>query len=74
MRELLGLEIVQVTTDNVKVIKDRLKIAQDRHKSYDDNRRRDLEFQVGDQVFMRISRGVAIRKEREVKSPLYGTL
>ena len=28
-RKLLGQEIVQVTTDNVKVIRDRLKIAQD---------------------------------------------
>ena len=27
-RKLLGPEIVQVTTDNVKVIRDRLKIAQ----------------------------------------------
>ena len=54
-RKLLGPEIVQVMTDNVKVIRDRLKIAQDRKKSYVDNRRRDLEFQVGDQVFLRIS-------------------
>ena len=54
-RKLLGPEIVQVMTDNVKVIRDRLKITQDRHKSYADKRRRDLEFQVGDQVFMRIS-------------------
>ena len=44
MRKLLGLEIVQVTTDNVKVIKDRLKMAQDRYKSYADNRMRDLKF------------------------------
>ena len=54
-RKLLGPEIVQVTIDNVRVIKDRLKIAQDRHKSYADNRIRDLEFQVGYNVFMRIS-------------------
>ena len=54
-RKLLGPEIVQVTTDNVKVIKDRLKVAQDRHKSYADNRMRDLEFQVEDKVFLRIS-------------------
>ena len=37
-RKFSGPEIVQVTTDNVKVIKDRLKIAQDRQKSYADNR------------------------------------
>ena len=54
-RKLSGPKIVQVMTDNVKVIRDRLKIAQDRHKSYAVNRRRDLEFHVGDQVFMRIS-------------------
>ena len=53
-RKLSSPEIVQATTDNVKVIRDRLKIAQDRQKSYADNRRRDLEFQVGDRVFMRI--------------------
>ena len=43
-RKLLGPEIVQVKTDNVKVIRDRLKIAQDRQKSYADNRMRELEF------------------------------
>ena len=54
-RKWLGPEIVHVTTDNVKVIMDILKIAQDRQKSYVDNRRRDLECQVGNQVFIRIS-------------------
>ena len=75
-RKLLGPEIVQVMIDNVKVIRDRLKIAQDRQESYADNRMRDLEFQVGIRYFRGITleRGVAIQKEREVKSPLYGTL
>ena len=72
-RKLLGLEIVQVTTDNVKIIRDRLKIAQDRQKSYADNRRRDLEFQVGDQVFLRISpwKGVLRFKKKGKLSPRY---
>ena len=72
-RKLLGLEIVQVTTDNVKVIRDRLKIAQDRQKSYADNRRRDLEFQVGDQVFIRISpwKGVLRFGKKGKLSPRY---
>ena len=66
-------EIVQVTTDNVKVIRDRLKIAQDRQKSYADNRMRDLEFQVGDQVFMRIStwKGVLRFGKKGKLSPRY---
>ena len=72
-RKLLGLEIVQVTTDNVKVIRDRLKIAQDRYKSYADNRRRDLEFQVGDQVFLRISpwKGVLQFEKKGKLTPRY---
>ena len=41
--------------DKVKVRRDRLKISQDRPKSYANNRRRDLEFEVGDMVFLRIS-------------------
>ena len=68
-----GPEIVQVTTNNVKVIRDRLKIAQDRHKSYANNRMRDLEFQVGDQVFMRISpwKGVLRFGKKGKLSPRY---
>jgi hypothetical protein len=34
------------------MIKDRMKGAQNRHKSFVDNRRRPLEFEVGDQVFL----------------------
>ena len=72
-RKLSTLEIVQVMTDNVKVIRDRLKIAQDRQKSYADNRRRDLEFQVGDKVFIRISpwKGVLRFGKKGKLSPRY---
>ena len=54
-RRLIGYEIVQITFDQIQMIKDRLKTAGDRHKSYADHRRRDLEFSVGDKVFMKIS-------------------
>ena len=36
-------------------MRDRLKIAQNRQKSYADNRRGDLQFEIGDQVFLKIS-------------------
>ena len=72
-KKLLGLKIVHVTTDNVKVIRDRLKIAQDQQKSYADNRMRDLEFQVGDQVYLRISpwKGVLLFGKKGKLSPRY---
>ena len=70
---VVGLEIVQVTCDKVKVIRDRLKIAQNRHKSYADNRCRDLEFEVGDMVFLKISpwKGVLRFGKRGKQSPRY---
>ncbi|GJQ94904.1 putative reverse transcriptase domain-containing protein [Tanacetum coccineum] len=39
------------TTDKVVVIKERLQVARDRQKSYADNRRKPLEFEVGDRSF-----------------------
>ena len=54
-RKLLGPELVQLTVEKVVLIKERLKITQSRHKSYAHNRRQDLEFEVGDHVFLKVS-------------------
>ena len=43
------------TTEKIKVIQDRLKIAQDWQKSYADVNRRELDFQEGNWVFLKIS-------------------
>ena len=56
-RRLVGLELVQITSEKVKVVHDNLNIARDRQKSYADNRRRDLQFEIGDRVFLKISLG-----------------
>ena len=70
-KKLVG--IVQVTCDKIKVIRDRLKTTQDQQKSYADNRRRDLKFEVGDMVFLRISpwKGVLRFGKRGKLSPRY---
>ena len=54
-KRLIGPEIVQVTTDKINMIQEKLKIARDRQKSYADNHRRNLEFKVGNRVFLRVS-------------------
>ena len=54
-RKLIGPELVQATSENVKLIREKLKTAQERQKSYADKRRRDLEFEVGDKVFLKLS-------------------
>ncbi|GJV99028.1 putative reverse transcriptase domain-containing protein [Tanacetum coccineum] len=52
--QLIGLEMVQETTDKVVIIKERLKAARDRQKSYADNRRKPLEFEENDRVLLKV--------------------
>ena len=46
---------MQLTVENMALIKERLKTTQSRQKSYVDNCRQDLEFEVGDHVFLNVS-------------------
>ncbi|GKB89962.1 putative reverse transcriptase domain-containing protein [Tanacetum coccineum] len=54
-RKLIGPKIIQETTEKIVQIKERLKAARDRQKSYADNRRKSLEFSVGDKVLLKVS-------------------
>ncbi|XP_022862091.1 uncharacterized protein LOC111382378, partial [Olea europaea var. sylvestris] len=53
--EIISLYGTQITTEKVKIIKEKLKTAQDRQKNYADRCRRNLEFDIGDRVFLRLS-------------------
>jgi len=52
---IVGPELVQQTTEKVRLIQERMKTAQSRQKSYADQRRRPLEFEEGDHVFLRVT-------------------
>ena len=54
-RRLIGLELVQVTSEKVKVVHDNLKTTRYRQRSYVDNCHKDLQFEIGDRVFLKIS-------------------
>jgi hypothetical protein len=54
-KRLIGLELIQITLEKIEVIRKKLQTAQSRKKSYADKRRRDLEFSVGDCVFLKVS-------------------
>ena len=54
-RGVLGPEIVQETSEKIRLIRERLFSTQSRQKSYADQRRRPLEFDVGDFVFLKVS-------------------
>ncbi|GJS29343.1 putative nucleotidyltransferase, ribonuclease H [Tanacetum coccineum] len=59
-RLIEGPELIEITNEKVAVAKEKLKEDRSRQKSYADKHRRDLEFQVGDRVFLKVSpfRGV----------------
>ncbi|MCI92237.1 hypothetical protein A2U01_0113533, partial [Trifolium medium] len=45
---MLGPEIVQQSTEKIKLIQEKMRASQSRQKSYADTRRKDVEFQEGD--------------------------
>ena len=51
----IGPDIMKDTEEKVWVIQQQLKIASDRHKSYVDLKRKDIEYEVGDKVFLKVS-------------------
>ena len=59
-RLVLGPDMIREATEKVDLIRKKLKVAQSTQKSYADRRRRDLEYAVGDSVFLKVSpmRGV----------------
>ncbi|WVZ50700.1 hypothetical protein U9M48_001932 [Paspalum notatum var. saurae] len=54
-KQLFGPEIIEDAERQVRMIRENLRIAQTRQKSYADYRRRDLEFVVGDFLYLKVS-------------------
>ncbi|KAK6125633.1 hypothetical protein DH2020_040624 [Rehmannia glutinosa] len=72
-RKLLGPDIVREMTEVVMQIRQRMETAQNRQKSYSDQRRRMLEFSVGDLVFLKVApmKGVMRFGKKGKLSPRY---
>lgn len=51
----IGPEIIEKTTSKIRLIQERMRAANQRSTSYANKRRRDLEFQVGDEVWLKVS-------------------
>jgi hypothetical protein len=54
-RQFFGAELIQEAEEQVCMIWENLRVAQTRQKSYADNRRRPLEFEEGDLVYLKVS-------------------
>ena len=70
---ITGPDLIRETSEKVSLIRQRLLTAQSRQKSYADVRRRPLEFEVGDHVFLKImlKRGVIRFGKRGNLSPRF---
>jgi DNA helicase HerA-like ATPase len=57
---VFGPDILLEAEENIKMVRENLKIAQSRQRNYADTRRRELSFEVGDYVYLKVSpiRGV----------------
>ncbi|WVZ93838.1 LOW QUALITY PROTEIN: hypothetical protein U9M48_039792 [Paspalum notatum var. saurae] len=72
-KQLFGPEIIEDADRQVRMIRENLRIAQSRQKSYADHRRKDLEFAVGDYVYLKVSpiRGLRRFKVKGKLAPRY---
>jgi hypothetical protein len=52
---VFGPEVLRDAKKQVQIIRENLNVAQSRQKSYADKRRRDLSFEIGDFVYLKVS-------------------
>jgi hypothetical protein len=52
--KVFGPDILQEAEKQVRMVRENLRIAQSRQKSYADHRRRELSFEVGDFVYLKV--------------------
>ena len=71
--QVFGPNVIQEAERQVQKVRENLRIAQSRQESYTDKRRRDLEFEVGDFVYLKVSpiRGLRRFKVKGKLSPRY---
>jgi hypothetical protein len=71
--QLFKPEIIKEAERQVQVVRENLKVAQSRQKSYADTRRRELTFEEGDYVYLKVSpiRGLRRFKVKGKLSPRY---
>jgi hypothetical protein len=69
-KHIFGPELIQEVEEQVCIIRENLRVAQTRQKSYADNRRRPLEFEEGDHVYLKVSPLCGMRRFK-VKGKLF---
>jgi hypothetical protein len=52
---VFGLDVLLEAEENIRMVRENLKAAQSRQRNYADIRRRELSFEVGDYVYLKVS-------------------
>ena len=52
---MIGPDLLKEAEEKVKMIRERLKVATDIQKSYADMKRKDIHYEIGKKVFLKIS-------------------
>jgi hypothetical protein len=72
-RQVFGPDILLEAEENIRMVRENLKTAQSRQRSYADTRRRELNFEVGDYVYLKVSpiRGIKRFRVKGKLAPRY---
>jgi hypothetical protein len=54
-RKVFGPDILQEAEKQVRMVRENLRVVQSRQKGYADHRRRELSFEVGNFVYLKVS-------------------
>ena len=54
-KKVIGPDLIQETEEKVKMIRERLKVVNDRQKPYADMKRKDIRYEIGEKVFLKVS-------------------
>jgi hypothetical protein len=71
--QVFGLDILLEAKENIRLVRENLMTAQYRQRSYADTRRRELSFEVGDYVYLKVSpiRGIKRFRVKGELAPRY---
>jgi hypothetical protein len=61
-KQVFGPDILLEAEENIKMVQENLKIVQSRQQSYVDTKRRELSFEVGDFVYLKVSPIIGVRR------------
>ena len=54
-KKIIGPNLIQETKEKVKMIRERLKVATNRQKSYANMKRKDVRYEIGEKMFLKVS-------------------